>query len=94
MLISKENLSNLLIELKSQGKKIVFTNGCFDIIHSGHIDYLSKAKQLGDFLVIGLNTDNSVKILKGLSRPINTQEDRAIVLSALKPVDFVVYFDD
>ncbi len=94
MLISVEILKNLLIEAKSQNKKIVFTNGCFDIIHSGHVYYLNEAKKMGDILVIGLNSDDSVRRLKGNSRPINSQNDRAVVLSALKSVDYVVYFED
>jgi D-beta-D-heptose 7-phosphate kinase/D-beta-D-heptose 1-phosphate adenosyltransferase len=75
-------------------KKIVFTNGCFDILHSGHVKYLQKAKSFGDILVVGLNSDESVRRLKGKSRPINNQEDRSIVLSALESVDFVVVFDE
>lgn len=94
MFLSKEILLQIIDELKTQGKKIVFTNGCFDIIHAGHLDYLTKAKQLGDYLIIGLNSDDSVSKLKGPSRPINNQEDRAAVLSGLKPVDFVVLFEE
>lgn len=94
MFLSKEILIQIIDELKTQGKKIVFTNGCFDIIHAGHLDYLTKAKQLGDYLIIGLNSDDSVSKLKGPSRPINNQEDRAAVLSGLKPVDFVVLFEE
>ena len=94
MLISRETISKIALELKLNSKKIVFTNGCFDVIHSGHIHYLTQAKKLGDILVIGLNTDDSVTRLKGKDRPINNQFDRATVLSALKPVDFVVYFDE
>lgn len=94
MQISLDILENIILEQKSLGKKIVFTNGCFDIIHAGHVEYLSKAKQLGDYLIVGLNTDNSVRILKGQNRPINNESDRAVVLSALKPVDFVVLFND
>lgn len=74
------------------GKKIVFTNGCFDILHVGHISYLSQARSLGDFLWVGLNSDSSVKKLKGESRPINSQEDRAIMLSSLSFVDAVTIF--
>jgi rfaE bifunctional protein nucleotidyltransferase chain/domain len=94
MVIDQELLKKIVVELKDQDKKIVFTNGCFDILHSGHVDYLSKAKQLGDYLIIGLNTDGSVRRLKGSERPINHQADRAIVLSALKSVDFVCYFEE
>ncbi len=74
-------------------KKIVFTNGCFDILHSGHVTYLAKAKKLGDILIVGLNSDDSVKRLKGKTRPINSQDDRALVLSSLECVDFVVIFE-
>jgi D-beta-D-heptose 7-phosphate kinase/D-beta-D-heptose 1-phosphate adenosyltransferase len=74
-------------------KKIIFTNGCFDIIHSGHVSYLKKAKSLGDVLVLGLNSSESVKRLKGETRPVNSEEDRAIVLNELKSVDYVVIFN-
>lgn len=80
--------------LKSQNKKIVFTNGCFDIIHSGHVDYLKKARKLGDTLIVGLNSDNSVKSIKGQKRPINNQEDRANVLGAFYFVDYIVIFEE
>jgi rfaE bifunctional protein nucleotidyltransferase chain/domain len=81
-------------KLKAEGKKVVFTNGVFDLIHSGHVDYLSKAKKLGDILIVGLNSDESVKRIKGDKRPILKQEERAFILSNLKPVDFVVFFDE
>jgi D-beta-D-heptose 7-phosphate kinase/D-beta-D-heptose 1-phosphate adenosyltransferase len=77
-----------------QSKKIVFTNGCFDILHLGHVHYLSAAKDLGDILVIGLNSDDSVKRLKGENRPMNTQYARALLLAALQFVDFVIIFDE
>ena len=77
-----------------QDKKVVFTNGCFDIIHSGHVLYLEEASQLGDVLVLGLNSDSSVKRLKGESRPVNNQQDRAIVLSGLGSIDFIIIFDE
>ena len=77
-----------------QGKKIVFTNGCFDILHLGHIDYLSKAKDLGDLLIIGLNTDMSVSKIKGNNRPIQDEISRAMVLASLTMVDAVVYFGE
>ncbi len=70
----------------------VFTNGCFDILHSGHIEYLQKAKNLGDILIIGLNSDTSVKKLKGQKRPINNENDRALILSNLRFVDYVIIF--
>jgi rfaE bifunctional protein nucleotidyltransferase chain/domain len=79
---------------REKGKKIVFTNGCFDIIHAGHVDYLEKAKSLGDFLVVGLNSDESVKRLKGLTRPVNPVDQRKKVLQALKPVDLVIVFEE
>lgn len=75
-------------------KKIVFTNGCFDIIHLGHIDYLSKAKDLGNILLIGLNTDDSIKRIKGNNRPIKDQHERAIMLASLQFVDGVILFND
>ena len=75
-------------------KKIVFTNGCFDLLHAGHVDYLVKASQLGDMLAIGLNSDASVKGLKGANRPINDLKARALVLAALGMVDAVIIFDD
>ena len=81
-------------ELKAQNIKTVFTNGVFDIIHRGHIEYLTKAKQLGDRLIVGLNSDKSVRIIKGEKRPIVPQENRAYVLANLKPVDFVILFDE
>ncbi len=78
--------------LKSKNKKIIFTNGCFDILHVGHIEYLNLAKRMGDILVIGLNSDESVRRLKGAGRPINSETDRAKVLAALDFVDYVVVF--
>lgn len=78
----------------TSGKKIVFTNGVFDILHRGHVDYLSKAAELGDILVVGVNTDASVRRLKGEHRPIQPEEDRALILASLKCVDAVIYFDE
>lgn len=89
-----KSLDEICQILKNSDKKIVFTNGCFDILHAGHIKYLNKAKKLGDILIIGLNSDSSVKRLKGKTRPINSQESRALLLSALEFVDFVVIFDE
>ncbi len=85
-------LEKFLIENKN--KKIVFTNGCFDILHRGHVSYLAEARKLGDILVIGLNADASVKRLKGPERPINNENDRQFVLSQLKSVDFVEIFPE
>lgn len=79
---------------ENQGKKIVFTNGCFDILHRGHVAYLNQAKSLGDVLVLGLNSDASVKRLKGESRPINSEKDRKFVLENLKSIDAVFIFDE
>jgi D-beta-D-heptose 7-phosphate kinase/D-beta-D-heptose 1-phosphate adenosyltransferase len=87
-------LKKALAPLKKRGKRIVFTNGCFDILHVGHVDYLAKARKMGDVLVIGLNSDRSVRSLKGKSRPINKESDRAKVLSALWFVDFVTIFNE
>ena len=79
---------------RKTGKKLVFTNGCFDILHRGHATYLRKARSLGDKLIIGLNTDASVKRLKGESRPINHEDDRAYILESLECVDYVVKFGE
>ena len=84
----------ILEKFRKNSKKIVFTNGCFDIIHSGHIQYLTEAKALGDILIIGLNSDCSIKKLKGPDLPIIDENNRALVLSALEIVDFVVIFDE
>ncbi|MCX8054747.1 MAG: D-glycero-beta-D-manno-heptose 1-phosphate adenylyltransferase [Ignavibacteria bacterium] len=94
MIIERKQISELCEQLRNEGKKLVFTNGCFDIIHAGHVYYLTEAKKLGDVLIVGLNTDDSVRRLKGHSRPINGEQDRAVVLNALKPVDYVVLFDE
>ena len=93
-ILSSKELKSQLSIWRFQNKKIVFTNGCFDIIHAGHVQYLQEAKALGDILIIGLNSDASVKRLKGAERPVNNQNDRAIVLSALKSVDYIVVFDE
>ncbi|WP_295512295.1 D-glycero-beta-D-manno-heptose-7-phosphate kinase, partial [uncultured Pseudoalteromonas sp.] len=81
-------------ELRARGKKIVFTNGCFDLLHAGHVKYLETAKSFGDVLIVGLNSDQSVSTLKGNNRPINMQVDRAYLLAALEAVDYVVIFDE
>jgi rfaE bifunctional protein nucleotidyltransferase chain/domain len=80
--------------LENKGRKIVFTNGCFDILHRGHVSYLSEARKLGDVLVVGLNSDDSVKRLKGPDRPINNEVDRQYVLSQIKSVDYVEIFSE
>lgn len=92
--ISLSELKAIRSKLKAESKKVVFTNGVFDLIHSGHVDYLSKAKKLGDVLIVGLNSDESVKRIKGDKRPILKQEERAFILSNLKPVDYVVFFNE
>lgn len=91
-IISLPKLLQVRRRLRAAGKKVVFTNGTFDIIHRGHVEYLSKAKRLGDVLVVGLNTDSSIRRIKGRGRPINPNRDRAVVLSALRPVDYVCFF--
>lgn len=93
-LIPRTRIAALCDRLRRRRKKIVFTNGVFDIIHMGHVSYLTKAKSFGDFLIIGLNTDASVRKIKGPDRPINRQADRAGVLAALACVDYVVYFSE
>lgn len=93
-LLSREALETKLAEWRSAGETIVFTNGCFDILHRGHVEYLAQAADLGDKLIIGLNTDVSVKRLKGESRPVNDEKSRALLLSALQFVDVVVFFDE
>ena len=93
-LLSKESLDEIIGKIKKDKKHIVFTNGCFDILHIGHIRYLKKAKELGDILIVGLNSDNSVKRLKGEERPINGELERAEMLLALKSVDYVVIFEE
>jgi D-beta-D-heptose 7-phosphate kinase/D-beta-D-heptose 1-phosphate adenosyltransferase len=80
--------------LRAEPCRVVFTNGVFDILHAGHVTYLEEARALGDVLVVGLNSDDSVRRLKGPTRPVNTQEDRARVLGALRCVDHVIVFDD
>ena len=81
-------------ELKEKGKKVVFTNGVFDLLHRGHVEYLAAARTQGDFLIIGLNSDDSVKRIKGMLRPIVKQEDRAMVLAGLSSVDYICYFNE
>jgi D-beta-D-heptose 7-phosphate kinase/D-beta-D-heptose 1-phosphate adenosyltransferase len=93
-IIDKERLAKKLGRMKERGYRVVFTNGCFDIIHAGHVQYLEQARNLGDCLVVGLNSDNSVRRLKGETRPINDQGSRAEVLAAFYAVDFVCVFDE
>jgi rfaE bifunctional protein nucleotidyltransferase chain/domain len=87
-------LAEIRKELKLQNKMVVFTNGVFDILHAGHVDYLTKAKSKGDILIVAVNSDLSVKKIKGELRPIVPQNERAFIISSLKPVDYVVIFDE
>lgn len=93
-IISLKKAAALRAALKRQGKKAVFTNGCFDLLHAGHIASLEAARSMGDFLFLGLNSDASVRRLKGPSRPFNTAKDRAVVLAALEAVDAVIVFGE
>jgi rfaE bifunctional protein nucleotidyltransferase chain/domain len=95
MIISTaDEIETLRAQLRAEGRRIVFTNGVFDILHAGHVTYLAAARALGDVLVLGLNTDASVRRLKGPERPINNENDRATVVAALRAVDHVVVFDE
>lgn len=94
MVVTRQLATELCGELSNSAHTIVFTNGCFDIIHAGHVRYLAAAKQLGDVLIVGLNSDASVRRLKGPERPVNIQDDRATVLDALAAVDYVCIFDE
>ncbi|MDQ7824158.1 MAG: D-glycero-beta-D-manno-heptose 1-phosphate adenylyltransferase [Candidatus Eremiobacteraeota bacterium] len=91
---SLEELSEIVARFKGEGLKVVFTNGCFDILHVGHVRLLAAAKTFGDILIVGLNSDSSVKRLKGEKRPIVSGPDRAEVLSAIESVDYVVLFEE
>ena len=93
-ILDRQSLKNQLAVWRFLNKKIVFSNGCFDILHLGHIDYLSKASDFGDVLIIGLNTDNSVRKLKGNNRPINDEKSRAMILASLQFVTAVILFDE
>lgn len=92
-IVTWDELSESVERLRTQGKKIVFTNGCFDIIHVGHIRYLKEAKRLGDILIVGLNSDSSISYIKP-GRPVNLQNDRAEVLASLDMIDYVTIFDE
>jgi D-beta-D-heptose 7-phosphate kinase/D-beta-D-heptose 1-phosphate adenosyltransferase len=93
-ILTTEELSAIVKDLRKHGKKIVFTNGCFDIIHKGHISLLNKAREAGDVLIVGVNSDDSIKQLKGAERPINNLEDRLTVLAGLQSVDYLIAFED
>ena len=94
MIVASENIEKLCEILRAGGKKVVFTNGCFDILHAGHVRYLNTARSFGDCLVLGINTDASVRSFKGPDRPINCEADRAEVVDALGCVDYVVLFGE
>ena len=93
-IVSRADIGKIMEKLREGGKKVVTTNGCFDILHAGHVEYLETARGFGDMLIVCLNTDDSVKRFKGKERPINTERNRAIVLAGLQSVDFVVSFDE
>jgi D-beta-D-heptose 7-phosphate kinase/D-beta-D-heptose 1-phosphate adenosyltransferase len=91
---ARKELLRIIKDLKAKGKRIVFTNGCFDLLHIGHVRYLEKAKTLGDVLVVGVNSDSSVRKLKGPKRPVLPEEERTEILSGLGCVDYVTLFDE
>ena len=93
-IVSLEKAIEIRKNWKIDGKKVCFTNGVFDILHPGHVKYLSEARHLGDYLILGLNTDKSVKRLKGPTRPIQNEQDRAIILAGMCAVDLIIYFTD
>ncbi len=94
-IVNPEELALLLVQLRLKSKKIVFTNGCFDLLHLGHVDYLSKAADFGDVLIVGVNSDASVKFLgKGANRPIQDEISRSILIASLHFVDFVLVFEE
>ena len=94
MLVKREDIRDLIDTIHHAGKTVVTTNGCFDILHVGHVRYLEKTKSFADYCIVLLNSDKSVKSIKGPSRPINNENDRAEILSALRCVDYVVLFDE
>lgn len=94
MVLSVDDFLKVRKELKEKNKKLVFTNGCFDILHAGHVDYLNKARSMGDAMIVALNSDSSVRRIKGELRPIVNQEERAFIISNLKCVDYVTFFDE
>ncbi len=94
MLIPNERIEEFAATLRAAGQRVVFTNGCFDILHAGHVRYLAAARALGDVLILGLNSDASVRRLKGETRPVNSEADRAEVVRALASVDYVVIFGE
>lgn len=93
-ILNIDQIKELRLKFKENNQKVVFTNGCFDVLHSGHVDYLNKAKEQGDILIVALNSDSSIKRIKGEKRPIVPEEQRAFVISNLKAVDYVTFFDE
>jgi len=93
-ILGKDEIKSVVAKLKMDKKTIVFTNGCFDILHAGHVKFLETARSFGDVLVLGLNSDDSVSRLKGPDRPINNEDDRALILASLRAVDYVILFDE
>jgi rfaE bifunctional protein nucleotidyltransferase chain/domain len=94
MIVDRTDVADLCSDLRADNQRIVFTNGCFDILHAGHVDYLARARAHGNVLIVGVNSDSSVQRLKGPSRPINSEHERAVVLDALRSVDMVVVFEE
>lgn len=92
--VSLKKLITIRKKIKKENRKVVFTNGCFDLLHRGHIEYLKKAKRLGDILIVGLNSDTSVRRIKGKGRPVQSQKDRAVILASLYFVDYVCIFNE
>ena len=93
-IVSLEKMITIRAQMRAEGRKLVFTNGCFDILHIGHVNYLLFARQLGDALLVGINSDSSVRRIKGPRRPIVQQNDRAYMLASLEVVDYVTIFDE
>jgi len=93
-IITRDQAETIIGELKSQNKRVVFTNGCFDLLHVGHLELLERSRSFGDILVVGINTDRSLKMIKGPDRPILPQEERARLVASLEMVDYVVFFDE
>ena len=93
-IVSRSDLIEIRQHLRQQQKKVVFTNGCFDLLHRGHVEYLRQARKLGDVLMVGLNSDASVQTLKGPNRPLMSQEDRAAILAELRSVSYICIFDE
>lgn len=94
MILNLDEFLDIRKKLKEENRKIVFTNGCFDILHAGHVDYLNKAKLFGDILLVALNSDSSIQRIKGPKRPVVNQNERAFIIDNLKCVDFVLFFDE